>query len=100
MIYQLVFSKGANQDILESIQWYNEQQAGLGIRFNQKLDEKLDKIASLPLSYSFRYKKIRCAKVDDFPYMVHYFVEETKVIITAVLHTSRNPRIWITKRKR
>ncbi len=41
-------------------------------------------------------RRVRTAVLDVFPFMIHYIIDETQksIIITAALHTSRNPDIW------
>ena len=57
----------AKDDIREARQWYNRQQAGLGLRLNQDMAATLRKIADNPTSFSVRYKKVRLAHFDQFP---------------------------------
>lgn len=44
MSFSIVFTKGADKDISESMQWYELQKKGLGKRFFDKLYEKVEKI--------------------------------------------------------
>jgi plasmid stabilization system protein ParE len=39
-------------------------------------------------------KTVRRAFVTKFPYLVFYIVEATRVVVLAVLHTSRDPTVW------
>lgn len=100
MKYLLVFSSKAQQDVIESVRWYNSQKQNLGFQFYDLLNEKLSSIRKNPLGYSIRFKKIRTSKVAKYPFLIYFKIEEKKSIIAilAVLHTSRNPK-EITKRK-
>jgi hypothetical protein len=49
---QVVFSKGADLDIAESIEWYNKQKTGLGDVFFNRLVEKIESIEKNPVMYS------------------------------------------------
>jgi hypothetical protein len=44
---------------------------------------------------------VRTAVLDVFPFMIHYLIDEPgkKIVIIAVLHTSRNPEIWGAERE-
>ena len=44
---RVVFSKGADLDIAESIEWYNKQKTGLGDIFFDRLVEKIEAIEKI-----------------------------------------------------
>ena len=48
------------------------------------------------MASNVRYDDVRIAVLSIFPYMVHYTVDEPNktVIVSAVLHTSRDPELW------
>jgi mRNA-degrading endonuclease RelE of RelBE toxin-antitoxin system len=71
-------------------------QAELGLRFYKHLQASLLRIKKHPLAFALRYKTNRTARVNKFPYMVHYFVgtEKKIIVVTAVLHTSRDSKLW------
>jgi hypothetical protein len=43
-----------------------------------------------------RYDEMRTVVLSIFPFMIHFAIDDSKktVIISAVLHTSRNPEEW------
>ena len=94
MSYAVVFRTEALQDITGAMDWYDEQQAGLAERFYAQLESKLEQVAEHPFLYSIRYAEVRCVVVDDFPYLMHYYVEEERrrVTVLGIIHTSRDPR--------
>lgn len=100
MNYSLVFSLQAQQDVIESVRWYNNQKQNLGFQFYDRLNEKLISISKNPLYYSIRFKKVRASKVANHPFLIYFKIDEKNLnlIILTVLHTSRNP-IELTKRK-
>ncbi len=99
MAFTLVIDPRAIRDIQEAIDYYDEQQAGLGKRFEAVLNKHLLTLAKTPL-FHIRYDDVRCLPVKKFPYMVHFTVDETQQVVTvrAVFHTSRDPKNW-KKRK-
>lgn len=86
----------AKADIREAAQWYNKQQTGLGKRFITQIREKVHFIRQNPKASNIRYKNVRTAILNIFPFMVHYTIDEKNktIIISAVLHTSRDPKLW------
>lgn len=95
-MYKSVILPLAKEDIREAAIWYNKQQNGLGKRFTAEVREKVHFIRQNPKASNIRYNSVRTAVLNIFPFMVHYTIDEASsaVIISAVLHTSRNPKLW------
>ena len=91
----------AKQDIKEAAVWYNGKQKGLGKSFTFQIRQKIDLLKREPFVAVIRYDGIRTAVLDVFPYMIHYSIDEAKqlILISAILHTSRNPDLWKSKRE-
>lgn len=87
------------EDILESVNWYNQTQKALGVRFLKVLKEKLDYIAQNPQNIQVRYQDVQIAVVKTFPYTIHYrfLKQENTIWILGVFHTSINPDKWIKR---
>jgi plasmid stabilization system protein ParE len=96
MSYKIKVDPIARLDLLESIIWYNEQQPELGRRYYNSVQQTIKSIKANPYKFQIRYKILRMALVRKFPFMVMFLVDEDKkqIAITAILHTSRNPKIW------
>jgi plasmid stabilization system protein ParE len=86
----------AKEDIREAAKWYNKQQEGLGKRFTAEIREKVHFMRSNPKASNVPYDGVRTVVLNVFPFMVHYTVDERNktIIVSAVLHTSRNPELW------
>jgi len=95
-MYKVIILPVAKQDVKEAANWYNTRQVGLGKRFANQVREKVNQIKQNPYSSVNRYQEVRTAVLDVFPFMIHYLIDADHelVIITAVLHTSRNPDLW------
>jgi len=96
MSYKILIDPIARIDILQSAMWYNEQQPGLGRRYYNSVRQTIKSIKDNPYQYQLRYRTLRMALVQKFPFMVIYLIDENnkQVAITAIFHTSRNPQIW------
>jgi mRNA-degrading endonuclease RelE of RelBE toxin-antitoxin system len=99
--YKISIDPEALQDIQDATDWYNEQLAGLGSHFQKQVKKQITSLKKNARAYSVRYKGVRCMKIKRFPFLVHYtIIEQQKTVeVFAVLHTSRNPRIWSGRRK-
>jgi hypothetical protein len=91
MTFSISFVPQAQQDIIDSISWYNLEKENLGFSFYEQLGLQLNVLAKNPLQYSIKQQTIRSAKVKKFPFLIYFKVDQKKVL--AVLHTSRNPNI-------
>lgn len=96
MIHAVVFTPAANQDFLDSLDWYKTQKEGLDDRFEFAVIETIEAIGNNPLRYPIRHKNIRAIILKSFPFIIFYKFEarEKQVVVLAILHQSRNPKIW------
>jgi len=100
MPYKIKLEPEASTDIQHAIDWYNKKQKGLGKKFYKSVRKSVEGLTIFAL-YQVRYGgNIRCLPVKNFPYMLHFTVDENQniVILRAVFHTSKNPSAWL-KRK-
>ncbi|MBU2466978.1 MAG: type II toxin-antitoxin system RelE/ParE family toxin, partial [Bacteroidetes bacterium] len=69
---------------------------GLGKRFTAEVRENVHFIRQNPKASNIRYKNVRTTILNIFPFMVHYTIDEKNktIIVSAVLHTCRNPELW------
>ena len=86
----LVLRPEAEGDILAGKDWYENQRAGLGSRFSDRVAELIDRIALFPMMYAVGDFGVRVAQVRKFPYLVYYRVLADHVEVLAVLQASRD----------
>jgi len=93
MRYRLILDDLVQREIVEAAAWYEERQEGVGERFVQRIREKIAMIRGNPYLYQKRYRHMRSAALQQFPYNIHYAVNETEqcVVILAVVHSGRDP---------
>jgi len=86
----------ARDDIREAARWYNKQSPGLGKKFTAEVRESVRFIRQNPTACNIRYDKVRTVVLKVFPFMIHYTIDEASktVVISSVLHTSRDPKEW------
>jgi plasmid stabilization system protein ParE len=92
MIFSLVIRPEAEQDLNEAYRWYDQQLDGLGREFIICIDAALSVIQRTPKIFPKIHKDIRRALIRRFPYGIFYILAQDKVIVLALLHTSRDPR--------
>jgi ParE toxin of type II toxin-antitoxin system, parDE len=96
MKYKILIDEDALSDIQKATNWYNERSQGLGSRFQKQTKLQINALKMDADIYTNRYADVRCMLIKNFPFMVHYTLDNINftVQIIAVLHTSRNPKIW------
>ena len=94
MNYSLYLQNSAVQDIKDSYQWYEEKLPGLGDRFLVEVDVSLVQIELNPNIFPAVFMQKRRAVVKKFPYIIVFEIEEELIRVSAIIHTSRNPKSW------
>ncbi len=96
MTYKTKTLPAAKEDIHQAAKWYNKARAGLGKEFTTRVRQRVNDLLENPNVCQIRYKEVHTAVIRQFPYMVHYTVnQQTKTIeIIAVLSTLRDPKMW------
>ena len=91
--FTFIFSPKALNDIEEAKDYYDTIGVDVGIKFISQLQLSLLAIKRNPLFASIRYEDIRCAQIKKFPYLIHYHIDEKKLLvrILAVYSTHREP---------
>jgi plasmid stabilization system protein ParE len=92
MSYSLVLQSEAIYDIQEAFEWYERQRTGLGLEFIMEIEGAHEKICNHPQYYKAINERYRRLKVNRFPYLIVYEVEETTIIVNSVRHTRRKPK--------
>ena len=92
--YRLVAAPEADSDIEAAFEWYEKEQAGLGVEILDQLRITYDQITDGPLKYPRLRLNTRRALLKRFPDAVYFAIENEIVVVLAVLHTSRDPAEW------
>ena len=98
MTRALIVRARAERDIQAAFDWYETQRVGLGEEFLDHVRRTLEILRRRPEAFPVLYKNVRRAVISKFPYSVFYVAEHTRTAVLAVLHTSRDPRIWPRRR--
>jgi len=86
-------SESAYKDIQSAQQFYERQEYGLGIYFQDSIFSDIDSLRFYAGIHPIQYEKHRLLS-RKFPYAVYYKIQDNIVIITAILDCRRNPS-WI-----
>jgi len=89
--HKLIFTSGANANILKAYEYYENAQKDLGDYFLASMENCIIHIDSNPEIYKAIYKDFRQAKVKRFPYVVIFRINNSEIIIDNVFNTYQNP---------
>ena len=73
MSFTVLIDPRAIQDIQEAIDYYDNQQIGLGKKFENELNKYLVVLEKNPF-FRIRYNHVRCLPMKKFPFMVHFSI--------------------------
>ena len=90
---------GADAEFEAQVEYYDDQQPGLGERFYREVIATLDWLVENPTLPS-RRKNYRRVNLQVFPFYIAYVVEGTLIRVLAVAHSRRRPRYWIKRMKK
>jgi len=93
MSYSFVNRPAVSNDIIDAVDYYKNINAQLARQFLARLREAKTYIDKSPLGFQIKYKEVRTLLLKQFPYHIHYLVDETKkqIVILAIIHAYKNP---------
>jgi toxin ParE1/3/4 len=92
--YEIEAKPFVDADIESAFDWYEAEQAGLGLEFLGELRATYRRILAGPFKYQELRSGIRRALTKRFPYAIYFSIEESVIVVLAVLHTARDPAEW------
>jgi len=90
----VIYLPEARDDVDAAYAQYVQHRVGLGERFLERLNARVEAVRDNPGMYGVVRDEVRAAPLRRFPYVVYYRVEGEAVVILAVLHGRRDPRVW------
>ena len=94
MTRRLIVRRKATADIREARRWYETRQAGLGGEFVAEIDAIFARIQAMPLRFTEVMPGVRRAFTERFPYAVYFRVDNKRILVFVVIHTSRDSEVW------
>jgi plasmid stabilization system protein ParE len=93
-MYIIRFLEDARNEFQEAAEWYEIRSEGLGERFRDLVNKKIELIKKHPERYPEKKSNFRQIVLRTFPFVIIYtfYKKEGIIIINSIFHTSRNPR--------
>jgi toxin ParE1/3/4 len=84
----------AEKELNDSVCFFNGRSDGLGERLLADFESIMERLGKYPESGPRVSRKLRIARLSDFPYNVVYHIEPKRILVAAFAHQSRKPRYW------
>jgi hypothetical protein len=88
------FHLEAEQELLQSVSYYEERAEGLGTKFLDEVLDTLILVKSFPGAGSFITDSDQRILLNKFPYGVIYSIKDDYIQIKALMHLRRKPDHW------
>jgi plasmid stabilization system protein ParE len=98
MRHSVLLREEAEQDLFDTSLWYEQQRPRLGHEFLDDVQSVIDRISEQPLSFPLVHRSARRAVLNRFPFCVYFLVEDAAIVVFAIIHGSRHPRRWMSRR--
>ena len=88
------FLAAAREEFLAAVEFYEQQEAGLGARLVDSVEKTIETLRQGPhagVTYSHGTQRL---VITHFPFSIVYILEEKHVVIVAVVHQRRKPGYW------
>ena len=99
MSRELIIRPEAEAYALQVFRWYNEQLPGLGQEFLAEVESAIEANRAHPEASRKVYREYRRALTRRFPYAVFYALHADRIVVFAILHAARDPRLWRQRAK-
>ena len=93
MAFKLSLIAEAESEYIEAVSWYKGQSLELADRFLGELADALEALENQPTFYGFYVKPYRRVLLKSLPYKIVFEIDDNKVIVHAIYHTSRNDAV-------
>ena len=91
------FYSEAENEFLESIDFYEQRQKGLGLEFSREVFATIQRIIENSESWPRYSMRTRRCLTNRFPFAIVYRVNDGQIFIWAVAHHSRKPGYWLDR---
>jgi mRNA-degrading endonuclease RelE of RelBE toxin-antitoxin system len=95
---KIQFHPAADRELKDAVEWYEELERGLGIRFAKLVDDTILRLVKYPKFNTEIDPGIYRALVKKFPYGIIYEVDDGLISIYAIAHLHRFPEYWKSRK--
>ena len=90
----LIIESEAEEELSDSMAFYEKRQAGLGLEFERAARQAVQMIQAAPELHPLRRDGTRRLVMERFPFVIHYADLPGAIWILAFAHAKRKPGYW------
>jgi len=94
MRYNVSITELAEQEIQEYFEDYNQKREGLGEDFENEINQNIEYIQNEAQTIQIRYNTIRVSFLKQFPFGIHFQINQNNVLIIGVYPMKSDPEKW------
>jgi len=93
MTFSVITEAEAEADWNRAVDWYEQCEPGLGLRFNDEIQALLQTLSRQPERFPLAGRLTQKARMIGWPYSIYFTVntEHREVKVLAIWHGRRNP---------
>lgn len=84
MVDNIQFDEDATRELYRAKCYFDT--LGKGDEFLDDLEDQIAIILSIPFAFQIRYNQVRIVRLDDFPYTIHYTINDNDIVILNILN--------------
>ncbi len=88
------FHPSAKEELIQSFEYYEQIQDGLGIEFMREVRRTVTLIAQYPLAWPVLSKNSHRCLVNRFPFGLIYRIHDNEIQIIAAMQMNKKPGYW------
>jgi plasmid stabilization system protein ParE len=93
----IYFLVPAEKEMLEAVIFYESQAHNLGRDFLYIIESNLKNISKNPLRWPIIDHGVHRRLINRFPYSILYKLDDSQIIIVAIMHLHRRPNYWLDR---
>lgn len=98
MIQRVIIRRAAKHDLREAKGWYRSISRELGNNFVRRIDEAIHLAQERPLAFQVVHRTFHRILLHRFPYALFYHADRDRIVVVAILHQARDPRVLDSRR--
>jgi plasmid stabilization system protein ParE len=84
----------AEEEYLGSLAWYRERSLSAAENFERMFDRAIQEISDAPERWPVYFSRFRKYTLRQFPFIIVYRKEPSRMFVLAVAHGRRRPGYW------
>lgn len=91
---KFTFHPEARFELIQSVDFYEEQQPKLGLKFLEEIYSSIQRIVEYPIAFPVYSQNTRKCITNKYPFAIIYQIRKDEIFITAIAHLARKPDYW------